>query len=163
MSYENYLKAVSIMEEHKESCFFAGRRSEELVSLAERTLGLQFPKTYREFVLNYGAGSFGAAEIYGVISDDFVNSCVPDVVWCNLSQRKDFNFPQNLLIIYNTGGEYEYCLDFNKLNNEGEPPVVESAIGFDPSEQTYEKIADDFGDFLLDIITRELEFQSQEE
>ncbi|MHB1000983.1 MAG: SMI1/KNR4 family protein [Armatimonadota bacterium] len=163
MSYENYLKAVSIMEEHKESCFFAGRRSEELVSLAERTLGLQFPKTYREFVLNYGAGSFGAEEIYGVINDDFVNSCVPDVVWYNLRIRKDINLPQNLLIIYHTGGDYVNCLDFNKLNNDGEPAVVDFAPGFDLSIQTYEKIADDFGDFLLDSVTQELEFQSQEE
>lgn len=163
MSYENYQKAISIMEEHKESCFFVGRRSEELVSLAERTLGLQFSKTYREFVLKYGAGRFGAEEIYGVTSDDFVNACVPNAVWYTLDERKSINLPPNLLIIYDTGYDFVYCLDFNKLNNEGEPAVVEFAPGFDLSIQTYEKIADDFGDFLLYIITRELEFQSQKE
>ncbi len=50
-----------------------------------------------------------------------------------------------------------YCLDFNKLNRENEPAVVSINFGMEFSEQSIELIADDFGDFFLEIIQEELE------
>jgi antitoxin YobK len=60
--------------------------------------------------------------------------------------------PQNLLIIYHTGGAEMFCLDFRKA----EPKVVSYTIGVSSEHQTYEVIANDFGEFLLQRINFEL-------
>lgn len=163
MSFENYEKALKIIGENKNIMDCVGERSNELVLKAEKALGLKLPRQYKDFVLRFGAGDFGAVEFYGLIDDDFENSGIPDVVWVTLNNRKKFNFPKHLLIIYYTGFEELFCLDFNNLNRNNEPRVVSFAISADIEHQTYEIIADDFGDFLLDSIEQELEFIKEEE
>jgi hypothetical protein len=108
---------------------------------------------YREFVKRYGAGNFGAQEIYGVIGEDFENSSVPDAIWVTLSERKEFNLPQNLLVISDTGMGEWYCLDFNQCNIEGEPLVIVYDY-----EQECEVVSNDFGDFLLSRVKEELDY-----
>ena len=49
-----------------------------------------------------------------------------------------------------------YCLDFNKINEDGEPPVVVFVPGVDTEHQTYEIIAEDFGNYLLQVVEQEL-------
>lgn len=153
MSLESYQKAIAIVEKNKSKCYFAGERSEAVIGLAEETLGLKFTGVYRDFLRNYGAGNFGAQEIYGVINDDFYNSSVPDGIWYTLTERNEIGLPNNLLVIYDTGGDELYCLDFNMLNNAKEPAVISIVPGVDLDKQKFEIIANDFGDFLLDMVT----------
>jgi hypothetical protein len=155
MSYENYKRAASIIEQYKDKCFFAGSRPEELVTLAEKALGLKFSKAYREFVLKFGAGNFGSQEIFGVISEDFEDSSVPDGIWYTLTERNEVNLPRNLLIIYDTNSDELFCLDFSQISNEGEPAVVSFIPGVDLSKQQYKKVEEDFGNFLLNIVSNE--------
>ena len=61
-------------------------------------LGLEFPPSYRRFVLDFGAGSFGASEVYGVIDSNFENSSVPDAVWCTLDVR-EFDLTLDLVVL----------------------------------------------------------------
>lgn len=157
MSIQNYQKAVSIIEANKSKGFFAGPRTEELISLAEETLGLKFIGAYREYLKNYGAGNFGAQEIYGIINDDFENSSVPDGIWYTLTERNEIGLPNNFLIIYDTGSDELYCLDFQRLNSDNEPAVVSFVPGIDLNKQRYELLANDFGDFLLDMVNREVQ------
>lgn len=149
MSMENYLKAVEIIKQNENECYFVGPRSENDISLAEKALGITFTGIYREFLKSYGAGSFGAEEIYGISSLNFENSTVPNGIWYTLLERKEFNLPHNLLVIYHSGGEEMFCLDFNKIDNSGEPAVVSYAIDVDLKHQTYEVVANDFGEFFL--------------
>lgn len=158
MGYSNYKKAVEIINKNKHKCYFVGKRSENLIQKAQEILEIKFPNTYKKFLLTYGAGSYGAQEILGVIDDDFQNSSVPDGVWYTLTNRKQVNLPLNLIVIYETGNGEILCLDFNKLNEKNEPPVVAYFPGIDNEYQTYEKIADDFGDFLLERVLWEEEF-----
>ncbi|MCK4261291.1 MAG: SMI1/KNR4 family protein [Halanaerobiales bacterium] len=153
---ENYKKAIEIIEQNSDISDFVGQCSETIIKLAEEKLGLRFSKMYFHFLANYGAGNFGSEEIYGIIDSDFENSSVPDAIWCTLKERKEINLPNNLVIIYDTGSEEIFCLDFNKLNKENEPAVVVFVLGVDLEYQTYEVIADDFGNFLLDRINEEL-------
>ncbi|PEC48811.1 cell wall assembly protein [Bacillus sp. AFS077874] len=162
MSWSNYEKAIEIIEQNQEESDFVGKRSESLIEKAETTLGLKFSKIYRHFLINYGAGDFGSEEVYGVIDDDFINSSVPDAIWYTIKQRKNTGLPENYLIIYATGMGELFCLDFNKLNRENEPAVVSINLGKEFSDQSIELIADDFGDFLLEIIQDELEFIQEE-
>ena len=152
MSLTNYQQAVQIINTDKDRSHFVGPRTDDLISKAEEATGFKFTGMYRDFLKNYGAGSFEGGEIYGIIDDNFEDSGIPDAVWVTLNERRKINLPANLLIIYDIGtGEY-YCLDFEKLNNDKEPKVVSFYPGFDLEIQTYEIIADDFGDFLLDTV-----------
>lgn len=85
MSLASYKNAISIMNGNKDKWFFTGSKSKELITLAEERLGIKFWKIYMEFLRRYGAGNFGAQEVYGIIGDDFDNSSVPDVIWYTLT------------------------------------------------------------------------------
>ena len=159
MSLENYEKAVQIIKNTNSKSSFIGVRTDELISKAEEVISLNFTGTYRDFLKNYGAGNFGSEEIYGIIDDDFEDSSVPDAIWYTLSERKEINMPRNLLVIYATGDGELYCLDFNRINGEKEPAVVSFFPGFDLNIQKYEIIAKDFGEFLLQRVTAELEME----
>lgn len=155
MSYANYKKAVEIMNKNKDKCHFIGERSDELIRKAEEVLGLKFSKIYKEFLITYGAGNYGAEEILGVIDEDFEESSVPDGIWYTLTEREEIDLPLNLVVIYEEGSGELFCLDFNCLNEEKEPVVISYVPGEDNVNQKYEKIADDFGDFLLQLVNEE--------
>ncbi|MEI4828801.1 SMI1/KNR4 family protein [Bacillus sp. FJAT-53711] len=157
MSWDNYKKAITLMEEYEDECDFVGEHSEDVVKKAEQALGLRFSNTYRDFVKRYGAGNFGGEEIYGVIGEDFENSSVPDAIWVTLTERKEWNLPQNVVVIADTGMGEWYCLDFNQCNAEGEPPVITYDSGLETDERTYDRIANDFGDFLLSLVKEEVD------
>ena len=99
MSMHDYEIARALMAEHHAWCDFEGPRSEELVALAESKLDLTFPPTYRRFLLEYGTGTFGTAEFYGVIHDKFENSAAPDAIWYTLSERRQGRLPRNLVVV----------------------------------------------------------------
>lgn len=156
MSYQDYEEAAKLIDANAELRHFVGERPKSLISKAEQALDLQFPASYRDYLLRYGAGSFGAEEIYGVIGDDFEHSSVPDAIWYTLGERSKYRLPVHLVVIYDTGGEETFCLDFSKMNEHNEPAVVAYATGVDPEYQEYEVIAEDFGEFLLNRVKREV-------
>ena len=152
MSVKNYQKAKETILNEEEIADFVGGRADELISLAEEELGLKFTGLYLDYLKTFGAGNFGAQEIYGIIDENFESSSVPDAIWYTLTERKKINLPDNLLAIYDTGSDEIYCLDYSNLDNNGEPKVVAFVPGVDLESQTYEIIANDFGDFLLDLV-----------
>lgn len=156
MSVETYQKAKEIIMNEEEIADFVGGRTDELISLAEEKLGLKFTGLYLDYLKTFGAGNFGAQEIYGIIDADFENSSVPDAIWYTLTERKEIRLPDNLLVIYDTGSDELFCLDFNQSDDNGEPKVVSLVPGVDIESQTYEIIANDFGDFLLDLVKQEV-------
>ncbi|WP_054950715.1 SMI1/KNR4 family protein [Numidum massiliense] len=155
MSSETYQKAKQIILSDKERSDFFGPRSRDLISKAEEVLGLMFSGSYLDFLLTFGAGNFGSEEIYGIINGDFENSSVPDAIWFTLTERREINLPNNLLVIYDTGWGELYCLDFNSAD-KGEPSVISYVPGIDQNQQINEVIANDFGDFLLELIEDKL-------
>lgn len=66
------------------------------------------------------------------------------------------NLPNNLLVIYDTGSEELFCLDFNQPNGK-EPRVVSFVPSIELEKQRYDVIANDFGDFLLDLVMQEVQ------
>lgn len=156
MSIQDYNRAVQLIQENQNLADFIGSCNETLIKRAEEKLNLLFPQLYKSFLLKYGAGNFGSEEIYGIIKDDFDNSGIPDAIWFTLKQRREISLPNNLLIIYHTGGEEMFCLDFYKNSESLEPNVVSYSIGVEQKLQRYEVIANDFGEFLLQRIYSEL-------
>ena len=154
MSTKDYLEAEQLLERNEEICDFVGEVSEEIVMLAEKKLNLKFTDLYRNFILKYGAGNFGSIEIYGIIKEEFENSGIPDSIWYTLKQRKEINLPNNLIIIYHTGGDEVFCIDV-----EDKAKIVSFVLGLELELQRYEVIAEDFGEFLLKMIKMELEVE----
>ncbi|MGG7621547.1 SMI1/KNR4 family protein [Bacillus coreaensis] len=156
MSVETYQKAKQIIHDNEDLADFIGGRSNELIKLAEEKLGVKFTGLYLDYLQTFGVGNFGAQEIYGIINDNFENSTIPDAIWYTLTERKEINLPNNLLVIYDTGSDELFCLDFNQLDEKGEPKVVSFVPGIDLESQSYEIIANNFGDFLLDLVMQEV-------
>ena len=156
MSVENYQKAKLIIQINEDMAGFIGGRTNELIKLAEAKLGVKFTGLYLDYLQAFGAGNFGAQEIYGIINDNFENSSVPDAIWYTLTERKEINLPNNLLVIYDTGSDELFCLDFNQLDEKGDPKVISFVPGIELESQSYEIIANDFGDFLLDLVMQEV-------
>ncbi len=149
MSMADYTKAKAIIASNPETSTFAGTRSEALVTKAECALGLRFPATYRQFLLDFGAGNFGSREFYGVIDEDFENSSVPDGIWCTLSERREAHLPARFVIVADTGTGEWYCLDISQVN--GPVLIVDPANPNGPVEM----VAADFGAFLLSQVEQE--------
>jgi len=157
MGMKDYVRACEIMSQHLEIQDFVGSRPETLVQKAEKVLGLHFPLTFRHFVLEYGAGSFGGFEVYGVINDQYYNSAIPNGVWATLDARAKWNLPMHYFHVANDGMGTDFCLDFN-LSIGDESPVVIYEIGLQSTEQTIPKVADDFGIFFLSNVMQSLDF-----
>lgn len=146
MSMADYQRARAIIRQNRSKGRFAGERPEQLVQKAELTLGVRFPPTYRQFLLDYGAGNFGPVEFYGVIDEDFENSSTPDGVWYTLTERTQADLPRDLIVVGDTGTGELYCLDLS--TGDGPVVVVDPA-----SDMAYrEQVAPDFGAFLLQRI-----------
>jgi SUKH superfamily protein len=154
MGMQEYEEAVRVMEARPDLREFAGPRAEPLVRKAEVRLGFRFPPTYRRFLLEYGAGNFGSAEIFGVIAENFDRSAVPDGVWYTLKERQAVGLPSNLMVIYNDGMGNLGCLEtIPEADHEG--AVVLYRPGLQASSQPREILATDFGRFLLDLVESE--------
>jgi len=156
MSRVNYEIAMKNIEENMSACFFAGEKTEGLIKKAELALDFKFSPQIRAFFRKFGAGSIGSEEIYGVINDDFVSSSVPNGVWFTLIERKEINMPKHLYVVFDTGSDEFICQDYSNMNDDGEPRIVLYYPGADNESQPYEVVADDFGNYLLEITSEEL-------
>lgn len=151
MSKKDLIKAFEIIESNQDEADFEGNKSLALIQKAEQALRLTFPPTYVEFLSKYGCGDIAGYEFYGIISDDFINSSVPDAIWLTLDERRSANLPKDMVIIYSTGEGIYYALDCSKKGGSGEAPVVTWTQGKSSKEDQY-IIAEDYGQFLLNTL-----------
>jgi antitoxin YobK len=149
MPVSDYEEAAELIAEHRVLADFVGPRDEALVRAAEEALGVQFPPSYRRFLREFGAGSFGGQEIYGVIDADFEHSSIPDAVWNTLSLRRDEDIPADLVAIYATGDGEQLCVQ----SGSSETPILAIWPG---SGDAPEVIASDFGLWFKDIVEGEI-------
>lgn len=134
---------------------FHGPKPEALIVQAERTLGLAFPPTYRQFLSRFGCGDIPPYDLYGLIKDDFENSGVPDAVWATLRRRRTSTYPESFILVAETGDGGDYCIDVSQKTPEGDSPIVEWWPGAPPNASGNRRtVADDFGAFLLEQVHR---------
>jgi len=155
MSMQDLERALQLVRATSESDF-VGPRSESLIGRAEGVLGLNFPPTYRRFLLDLGCGDIGGREFYGLVDGDFENSCVPDGIWVTLNERKFPNTPHEMIVVGSSGHCSSYVLDTARRTPDGECPVVEwwPGSGVDPAD--CQVIAEDFGAFFLMLVQEAL-------
>lgn len=148
MSDIDLQKAFDLIATYENEGRFSGEKDDELITKAEAALGLAFPPTYRRFLKEYGCGGMAGEEFFGLIDDDFINSTVPDAIWLTLDERKT-GLPESMIVIHAVGDGTYFVLDTDKKNDVGECPVVAWTPGLSSPGDEVEKIADDFGEFLL--------------
>jgi hypothetical protein len=145
--------AALLIESRPDYSHFVGARTEAVVGADETALGVQFPPAYRAFVLRYGAGSFGSLEVYGVIAG--AGQGLPDVVWATRFAREaPSNLPTSMIVIGADGMGGDYVLDTAKGQD---PPVEVWEGGHSQPAERLERVAEDFGSFLLGHMRRQLE------
>jgi hypothetical protein len=149
-------QAIQLIEELKDDDFH-GPKPESLIRLAEETLGLSFPPTYRTFLSRYGCGGVEGFEVYGLVSDDFVHSGIPDAIWLTLDERETGGAPPSLIFVAHTGDGGYYAIDVSLKTPNGESPVVEWWPGFGDAVGNGRIVASDFGAFFLEQVRQALE------
>lgn len=155
MSIIELQQAFDLISAHQDQADFEGFKEEDLIRKAETALGLEFPPTYRQFLKEYGCGDFAGQEFYGIINENFENSSIPNGIWLTLDERKS-GLPDNLIVIYATGDGAYYALDAAQRNDSGEYAVVAWTPGASKEMGDSEKIAEDFGEFLLAMLQRSI-------
>jgi len=144
MSLEKYRRARELIT-RAGGGDFEGAKPESLVARAEAALGLVFPPSYRQFLLELGSGSVAGFEVYGLIDDDFASSAVPDAVWLTLEERRTNGLDARFIVIGALGDGTFDCLDTAHPGLDREAPVVQvSAEGENPV-----KLAESFGEYFL--------------
>ena len=152
---------VEVLQEHEDICDFSGGISEAKIKSAENYLGVSFPDSYKDFLKIYGTIDIGCYEIYGILkSCNFIDSGVPDAIWMTMEERKAIDLPEELVIVYDTGMEFFFCLDTSEMK-DGECPVVSiSDCGGGEKEIVY----DSFPEFLMEeCIKPALEYDDDDE
>jgi antitoxin YobK len=147
MSMADYDRARAMLAASSAVVHFAGPRPPALVDKAEATLGLRYPESYRRFLLEYGAGSVGPAEFYGVIDEHWDDSSVPDGVWYTRSERKQSRLPDHFVVVGDTGGGMLYVID---TSEPGGPVYVLAPWDLAAVRQ---RVADDFGAYFLQRVS----------
>ena len=119
MSMRIYEKAVEMIEEAGGGDF-EGAKPESLVAKAEAALGVKFPPTYRRFLLEKGCGDISGVEVFGLISDNFEHSSVPNGIWLTLNERRSIGLSSALILIGEGGDGTFYAIDTQQSDATGE-------------------------------------------
>ena len=152
MSMQDLERAFELFEKYKKDDDFVGSRDEILIQKAEKVLNLTFPPTYRRFLKQYGCGGIRGLDVYGIGYGGFEAESCSNIVWLVLKYRKNYNLHLELVIISDDGMGNYYCLDCVNVNEFGEGPIVMQYVGHQQPLKEMEKIANDFGEFLLNEV-----------
>ena len=155
MSYQNFIKAMELAPKCK---FYTttGGKTEEEIKKAEQILGVKFSNQCKEFYLKYGYLSFGGNEIFGIDPNDTSGILEGNSVTYAINDRKVYNLPKEWIPIYNFEDGNMAYLDYSSRNIDKEPKVI-VAFYSGKRYEVVERLAEDFGDFLLQLVLEEVE------
>jgi len=154
MSYKNFEKALEKAKECKDY-EIKGETSTEVVKKAEELFGYKLSRQNYEFFNKLGHMDLYGAEFYGIVKDDFSGTYTGCAIEATLKDRIDYNLPSEWLTIYDFDDGYMGYLDYSQLNENSEPPVI-IAIYNGKEYVVSEKLAEDFGEFLLNFVEKHL-------
>ena len=154
MSYTNFIKAMELAPKCK---FYttAGGKNEEEIRKSEQMLNIKFSNQSIEFYKKYGYLSFYGNEIFGIDPDDDSGEIEGNSVAYALNDRKEYGLPDKWIPLYNFDDGIMAYLDYSSLNDVGEPCVIVARFN-DVGYQIEETIAEDFGEFILQLVKEQL-------
>lgn len=147
----------------KVSNFFSGGKPRNLILEAEKVLGVKFPRSYVNYIEQYGSGGMFGFEIYGIPNRNLYDPGVPNAIWLTLEEREKQGLPHNLVLIMDGGlGDY-YALNCEKFSDEGEVPVVIWNPVIKQPVKQLQKVANSFAEFFLMKIEEAITSSREEE
>lgn len=158
MSYSNFQKAIELAKK----CQYyktAGHQTEELISKVEDVYGFKISPQHYEYFIKYGYMMFFGTELYGIYKDVFDGIYAGNAVIATLQDREEFNLPKEWIPIFDYDDGCIAYLDYEHLNSDNEPRVILGIYTGKEYEVT-DVIADDLGDFLLELVQEQLEAQN---
>lgn len=161
MSAEDLLRSFDLIEKNQKITDFQGLNDNVLIEKAEKCLNLNFPPSYKLFLNKYGCGDVGSTEIYGLIKNNFDAEGEMNILWLIPNERKRYQLPESHIIIGGTDDGFWYVLDSSQTNADGEYPVY--IYGFGEDGKSQEKVYEDFGEFLLDQVKKEIEYSLEDD
>jgi antitoxin YobK len=135
----------------------AGGVTVESIDEAELALGVQFPKSYRTFLSEFGAALCTGFEIDGLFGEgsDDEPPLWTHVVTNTLRLRRASRgaIPNAYIAISDNGGDHKFYLDTSRRNDQGECPVIALGPGVDGVV-----VAEDFFEFLVRSFSATLQY-----
>ena len=155
MSYANFKEA---MELAKKCDFYETGKgvSDEIIKKAEEELGIAFSRELYEYLREYGYMEFSGCEFYGITTEDFSEIYCGSIIEATISDRKEYGLPLKWIPILFLDDGYTAYLDYDNLNSEGEPRVIEGIYMGNNYYEMTAILAEDFGDYILQIAKEEL-------
>jgi cell wall assembly regulator SMI1 len=121
------------------------------ISDAERSLGVQLPRSYKAFLSRFGWLETGSDILYG-LGADVPPGCT--LVRNTFSERYEAHphIPPNLIPVMNDGAGNNYCLDTANFQGDECPVVFWDHEHDDGPGQLPERVARSFDKWLIDRI-----------
>ena len=157
MSYQNFIKAMKLAPKCEYFTITGEKTSQEILK-SEELLKVKFSKQCLEFYQNFGYLSFYGNELFGIDPDDESNILEGNSIAYALHDRKTYNLPTEWVPIYNFGDGCMAYLDYSSKNADNEPKVI-MCLYTGEQYEIVKEIAEDFGDFLLQLVEQQLENQ----
>ncbi|MGO4126447.1 SMI1/KNR4 family protein [Inquilinus sp. YAF38] len=154
MSTRDVDTAIKMILDSREPYRQGNGAADDILSAFESRLGVKFSPSYRYFLAKMGTLSFMGHQFYGVTRSGLNAESIPCVLWATERSREKGHITDSMLRIEMSGYGPFYVIDLSQTNAEGEGAVLELPVqGISGGS---EKIADDFGSFLLAEITSAL-------
>lgn len=153
MSYKIYEKALKRAKKCEDyDC--GSKHPSATIEKAEMLLNLRLSPQVKDYLSRFGYIEFFGVELYGIIDEKFSldkNTFEGCMIEWTVNERENNNLNPNWVALkFEDDGEMVF-LDFENINDEGEPRVI---IAVDEGEgYTFEdEIAEDFGEYLSELV-----------
>ena len=129
---------------------FKDGKPEEWIDKFSRELEVELPKSYKEFLREFGSGGFGSYVVNGIETEDF--SSMKNET---LKYRNKINLPKELVVVQqrirpSIGETFLTCLDTKRMNN-GECPTVRYDLETNVISEYTETFEEAFYEGILEV------------
>lgn len=145
-----------LIKDSGEEPLFTGTVDDSTIKEFEAILGVPFPKSYKEFIKEYGALSFCGNTYYGITGKGKNEKKIPCVLFVTQNFREQGDISDKMIIIKSSGYGPLFSIDTETIGTSGEPVIVETELSF-KRDGIKKIVADNYGEFILKSISEAIE------
>lgn len=132
---------------------FCGGVSQKNIQKVQKETGIQFPVSYRWFLMTFGMGNFGDFEIFGLAENEkgelSRSNSLPDLRFAVNQLRYQYELPENYFPVCGDGMDGYFCIRAD-VTTDKDAEVYFLDIGKLPAELSALSVT--FADFLSNKI-----------
>ena len=144
---------IQQLEAAGEKVEFSGPQSAASISQLEEALAVSLPRSYREFLCNFGAGGVVGEPISGIYKNQPLMPNPTTAYGDTTRGRERFQMPKSLAAVFSQDDEVLWALDLSRCDAEGECPVVDYDLHF---RRIGSVLFPSFESFFLDYLEQHL-------